>query len=232
MVDPLTAASTNPNAVTNSSSTSTDKSALGKDDFLKLMMAQMKYQDPLNPMDGTAYTAQLAQFSQLEQLTNLNDNITNSINANYLLTQSINNTMSPSLIGKEVKIGSDAITTDGRDNYNLGYTLSANAAEISGGIYDENGVLVKTLDGLSATAGETKLSWDGTDNYGKKVGNGTYTLKITAADASGEDVTVSPFQTGTVTGVRYNSNGTLLVVDGLEFSVSDIQEVVNPDQPE
>lgn len=68
MIDP-TGSSTSSSAA--SASRSKDNSILGKDDFLKLMMAQLQNQDPTAPTDSTQYTAQLAQFSTLEQITNL-----------------------------------------------------------------------------------------------------------------------------------------------------------------
>ena len=65
MVDPITSSSVNA-----ATTTAQGKSSLGKDDFMKLMISQLKNQDPLNPMDGTEFSAQLAQFSSLEQLSN------------------------------------------------------------------------------------------------------------------------------------------------------------------
>jgi flagellar basal-body rod modification protein FlgD len=68
-------------AVTNAYSatkSSTASSDLDKDAFLSLLMAQLQYQDPLDPMDNTEMVAQLAQFSSLEQISNLNTTMTNS----------------------------------------------------------------------------------------------------------------------------------------------------------
>ncbi len=64
------------NAGLNSSAV-TKKAVLGKDDFFKLLLAQLKNQDPLKPMDGTDFAVQLAQFSSLEQLSNINTEIKN-----------------------------------------------------------------------------------------------------------------------------------------------------------
>lgn len=70
---------------------------LGKDDFLKLMLTQMQYQDPLNPMDNQAMISQMSQFSQVEQMTNLNNNFVNSA----MVTQFTDAT---NLLGKEVYV--------------------------------------------------------------------------------------------------------------------------------
>ena len=81
--------------------TSNNKSqnVLDKQAFLNLLVTQLKYQDPLNPMENTEFVAQLAQFSSLEQLVNVNDNL----QADAVLSQSVNNSLIASLIGNEVK---------------------------------------------------------------------------------------------------------------------------------
>jgi flagellar basal-body rod modification protein FlgD len=67
-------------------------------DFLKLFVTQMKYQNPLNPMDSTQFTAQLAQFSSLEQLTNISGQLKDLT----VYQNSLNNTLTTSFIGRKV----------------------------------------------------------------------------------------------------------------------------------
>ncbi len=87
------------------SSRLTQKS-LGKDDFLKILTAQLQYQDPMESMDNSEYIAQMAQFSSLEQMENLNENITTLINLQ-------NTQLGASLIGKEVKVAKDGEISTG-----------------------------------------------------------------------------------------------------------------------
>ncbi|NIS39011.1 flagellar hook capping protein, partial [Candidatus Saccharibacteria bacterium] len=82
---------------------SSSERILGKDDFLKMLVTQLNYQDPLNPMESTDFSAQLAQFSSLEQLSNIDETLQASLEANYLLATSINNTMAATIIGKQVR---------------------------------------------------------------------------------------------------------------------------------
>ncbi len=70
-------------------------SQLGKDQFLKLFVAQLQHQDPMNPMEDTEFMGQMASFSTLEQVTNL-------ATANAQIAESLNSTSAVSLIGRTV----------------------------------------------------------------------------------------------------------------------------------
>ena len=213
---------------TSASSTSTNaNNSLGESDFLQLLITQMKNQDPMSPMDGTQFASQLAQFSSLQELQNLNTSMTSSISANYALAQSINNTMSATLIGKDVKISGQDITYSGQDSIQLGYNLPADASSVSIKVYDSNGTLVKTIDGLPTGTGDNRTTWDFTDDNGNKVEQGNYTFEVDAKTTNGEDMTADSFKYGTITGVEYTSSGTKLLVDNAEYNLSDISEIVN-----
>ncbi|MDP3581475.1 MAG: flagellar hook assembly protein FlgD, partial [Ignavibacteria bacterium] len=186
------------NTTNQASTVSANKSALGKDDFLKLMISQLKNQDPLNPMDGTAYASQLAEFSSLEQLANLNSSIKDSMNANLALTESINNTMVATLIGKEAKIGGNELQVAGQDNITLGYTMPANVKSATIKIYNEKGAFIKQIENVSINEGSNKLSWDCSDNNGDKLPNGKYTFEVEAKNMNGDSLTIDTFKTGVI----------------------------------
>ena len=208
-------------------SNSLTKGAMGKDDFLKLMLAQLQNQDPLSPMEGTEFAAQLAQFTSLEQLMNLNDSMDMSINANYFLTQSINNTLAATLIGKEVKLNGNTFQNDGQGTATLGYNLSTKASSISVKIYNEDGVLVKTIENAPTNSGDNKLFWDFTDNDGNSVPQGRYTFKVEPKDVDGNLISYNSFVLGKIDGVKFTEMGTMLVVNGAQYNLSDIMEIYN-----
>jgi flagellar basal-body rod modification protein FlgD len=218
-------------SVTDTSSTTTTSTSsnttLGQEDFLELLTTQLKYQDPLDPMDSSEYASQLAEFSQLEQLTNLNDYMSESIDANYLLTQSINNTLVATLVGNDVKVSAETINYTTQDSVDFSYTLPSSASDVTIKIYNSSGTLVKTITPDSLTKGESKLSWDFTDNNGGELPEGTYTTTIEATDAvTGNDLEVSLYRIGTIDAVKFTDDGTVLTVDGMEYSLSDVLEIL------
>jgi len=205
-----------------------NKNVMGKDDFLKLMLTQMKNQDPLNPMESAEFAAQLAQFTSVEQLINLNESMKTSLDANYLLSQSINNTLAATLIGKNAKLDQSEFNYVGQNEQIIGYNLSTNAKSVTIKIYNENGALVKTIENVSGNAGDNKLSWDFTDNKGDKVPNGKYRFEVIANDYNGNAIDVSLFLFGKIDGVRFTELGTKLLVNGVEYNLKDITEILNP----
>lgn len=207
------------------------KSVLGKDDFMKLLVKQMQNQDPLSPMEGSEFAAQLAQFSSLEQLTNLNDLMGASLEANYYLTQSINNTMTATLIGKEVKLEGSSLEYKGQEEVNFGYNLPADAKSVTVNIYNDKGALVRTIKNASTDAGTTKLSWDFTDNEGSKLPTGKYRFEVEAKNNNDENMAVSSFIWGQIDGVKFSDSGSTLLVGGVEYYLSDILEILNPADP-
>jgi len=220
-VNSITTGTSNPAYATES------KSSMDKDAFLNLMIAQLKNQDPLEPMDGSDYSAQLAQFSSLEQLQNINQSLNTSIDANYLLAQSVNNTMTAALIGKNAKIAQDTITFDGQKGNSIGYHLPAQASKVEVKIYDEAGKVIKTFTDLDTEKGEYKLSWDFTDDTGKKINSGEYRFEVKAKAMDGSDMTTAQYLIGKIDGVRYSNNGTSILINGVEYQVSDVFEILD-----
>jgi flagellar basal-body rod modification protein FlgD len=91
------------------------KSILGKDDFLKLMLAQLKQQDPMSPMDNNAMVSQMSQLSTVEQLTNL-------ATANTSMANAITQSNAVGLIGRTVT------WTDSQDAVHSGVVEKVNSA--------------------------------------------------------------------------------------------------------
>src|SRR3989339_625460 len=197
--------------------------ALGRDAFLTMLVAQLQNEDPLNPMDGTDFSAQLAQFSQLEQLINLNDSMDN------LAASSGKNSErdAVSYIGKQVTGNVDTMTVDEGAVSGGFYSLSK-AADVMVSIADADGKTVKTLYPGQQATGSHLISWDGTDNNGDAVEDGTYTYTVLANTGSGYKEVPSSI-TGTVSGVAYNNGKPYLVVQGILLDPDSVTAVANID---
>jgi flagellar basal-body rod modification protein FlgD len=202
-------------SATTATTTSSTKSALGKDDFLKMMIAQLKHQDPLNPMDGTAFTAQLAQFSSLEQLQNINTQMTSFTQQQ----QALGNSQAVSFIGKQVLAKGNTVSVDGNP-VTLGYNLARDAASGQIQVYDPNGLLVDTLSIKNQKQGQNSVTWNCPSSA-----KGIYTFAVSALDKSGKAVSASTMAQGTVTGVNFHDGATYLSVSGQEVGFSDVVSV-------
>ena len=205
-------------ANTGTSTAAVEKESLGKDDFLKMLVAQLQNQDPLNPLDGTDFTAQLAQFSSLEQLDNMNS----QLNVIGLYQSSLNNSQSVGLIGQQITANGNSVMVEGPATI-LSYDLSGNADTVSVKIYDQEGSLVDTLNSGGQAQGQNSITWDSTG-----MADGNYTIAVSAVDATGSPVPVSTIIQGTVTGVTFKNGSPYLYINGGEVSFGDVISVNQP----
>lgn len=213
--------------VQNSTPGLTQNNILGKEDFLKMLIAQMSNQDPLNPTEGTEFSAQLAQFSSLEQMQNMNETLKQSLDANYLLTTSINNTMSSAVIGKNVKAFGDQVNLVAGQGAEVHFNLSANAQAVKVEILDNDGKVIRTIPQENQAAGDKMVSWDGKDDNGEVMPDGSYQFRVSATDNDGDSVSAQTYTTGTIDGVRFSQNGAVLMIGNIEVQMSDVYEILN-----
>jgi len=183
-------------------------SALGKDEFLLLLTTQLKYQDPMNPMDNTEFVAQLSQFSSLEQLYNIND----TMGQGNQLSLAMNNTMMTSLIGKEIHFASDTLYNgDSGVSADVGFYLS-NSGAVQVNIIDENDQVVRSMNQGVLLAGEQQVSWDGMDDTGALAAKGAYRVQITYQSESGQEAALNPYMIGHVNGLQVADGQPVLYV--------------------
>lgn len=192
----------------------------GMNQFLTMLVAQLQNQDPLNPMDGTDFTAQLAQFTSLEQQFQTNDNLAS-------IQESLAAGEKDSIIdyiGKTVKTTDNTILASDGQADSAVYTLM-DRADVAIHIYDDQGLEVRKIYKGWQDADEYEVAWDGRDNSGDPVSDGTYTFEIEAKDEQGLFVSYNAYTTGEVTGVTYKTGMPYLMVGDRIVSPANIVEV-------
>ncbi len=203
-----------------SQSTATNSSnqtkSMGRDEFLTLLVAQLKNQDPLNPMDSMEFTTQLAQFSSLEQLYNVNAGV-EKLSA---YQQGMYNAQAVGLIGKQVVAeGGNSFVLTG-NSAEISYELLADAQDISVGIFDEAGQQVAELSPGPQNQGVQTLVWDAGDAV-----SGVYSFQVFAKDGEDCPVDVQGILTGPVTGIEFSGDTIWLTVNGEQISMESVHAI-------
>jgi len=192
---------------TSTDTTTTESTSdLGKDDFLTLLLAELKNQDPLSPADNTEFVAQLAQFSSLEQLVSMNTSLADNLESGTQNAESIRNSMMINYVGKDVSAESDTFIYNGDDAVDLTFTLSDDSVDTELEIKDENGSVVRLINLGEMSAGVNSIQWDGETNLGSTASQGTYTCTITTTNVLGEETEYTPVFTGTVQGIAFKDD--------------------------
>ncbi len=201
------------------------QSGMGQDAFLKMFMAQVTHQNPLDPMDNTEFTAQLATFSQLEQLTK----IAKSMEGMEDLKDAVNQGTMVSYLGKEVTLAGDILPVSQGQVGAVGYTLESNA-QVTVLITDESGAQVAEVNLGYRNAGPQQFQWDGYTDSGAQAPDGAYKVTIQAVTSGGDPVEVSEQTvTGLVTGYQKDEKGDFYLLLGeAALPLKDVLAVREP----
>ncbi len=203
-----------------------NEKALGRDAFLKLLVAQLRHQDPLKPQDDSAFVAELAQFSSLEQTMGINDRL-DLLSAQ---NQGLQNSQVVALVGKEATVRGSLVTSDGSGiGIPVSFKLDGATDKTTVTIVDQSGRTVRTLDLGAKGSGLTRVTWDGRDDAGNVQPAGTYKVTVQAASAAGAAVAVSQETKGLIQAVSFDKGYPVLHLDsGVNVPVADLLQVDSP----
>ena len=192
----------------------------GQDRFLKILVTQLKNQDPLNPMDNAQITSQMAQISTVSGIEKLNATL-QTMAAAFSTGQSLQAT---SLIGRQVFVPGDQLrlhegAADG------GVELAQAADKVVVTIRDASGQVLHRADLGAQTEGVITFQWDGVTDSGAAAVNGVYNVLIEATQG-GNKVEALGLQRGLVGGVTQDKGGVTLNIAGIgKVTLSDVRQV-------
>lgn len=213
---------TNGNNNTNSSS---QQLSADMNTFLQLLTTQLKYQDPMDPMDTAEFTNQLVQYSSVEQAIQTNEKL------DTMMSLSIANlgAQAVSYIGKTVQVLGDVMPLEG-GKAKATYTLDKDVLSATIVVKDMSGNIVYTQNG-EKTSGTHEFNWDGKDADGNQLEDGAYQIEVTTKVAEGDtaaSVTTTIF--GKVTGVASDQNNIYVGLgDAVTAQLGDILTIRNDD---
>jgi flagellar basal-body rod modification protein FlgD len=189
--------------------------SLGGTDFLTLMLAQLKNQDPTSPVDSNTFLSQLASLSQVQGITQLNTSfaaLSNSLVSSQALQAS-------SLLGHQALVSSTTanLAAGGTVTGAIGVPQTTSQAVVD--ISDSSGALVRQINLGAQATGLSNFSWDGKEADGSPAPAGQYTLTAQVAGAS-TGTAVSTYVNGTVQSVTMGAGTT-----GLTLNVSGLGSV-------
>ena len=195
-----------------------------KGQFLNLLVTQLRYQDPMNPMQGTEFTQQLAMFSSLEQLININKSLAGlgSLQSAFAQSQAVG------MLGKQILAEGNTVTVSGGTASNLAFSLDQASTDTMANIFGPDGKLVGVFDAGEKGAGLHTIAFPAVDQQGNQMADGTYTFSVLAFGADGKPIQPKTFSSGIVQGVKFAQDGTLLTVGTKDLPLSSVVQITEP----
>ena len=195
--------------------------AMGKEDFLTLLITQLENQDPLNPKDPSEFVSQLAQFSSLEQMIGMNKNL--EVIQGY--QNSLESSMAIKYFGKEIVATGNAIEHESGTPSEVMFSLPEDASAVNINIYDQSGKFIDNIEMNDVGSGEHAIAWEGTDTNMEMAPSGIYLFDVQAIDYDENKISTETYIEGVVTGAKYSSGKIFLTIGEKIVPLSSVIEV-------
>lgn len=193
------------------------KGSLDQADFLKIFVTQMKFQDPLEPLDNFQMASQMAQFSMVQSLNSM----TESMKSMESSQATVNNLQAAALVGKKVEVKGSALSLSQGTASEGSYQLDK-PGKTTIKILDEKGSLVRVIESQVTDTQKQKLLWDGKNDQGIALPDGQYSFQVSAVDAQGADIEAQTTMVGKVDGVTLDQGKAYLQIGSNKVLLSEI----------
>lgn len=205
--------------LSNKAGKSNPQGALDKDAFMKLLLTELKYQDPTSPMDSAKMLEQTSQLATLETQENTNKMMKEL--AAQMNTYSNLNALSA--LGTMAKFGSNEVVKNSNNDIKIKIYVPEFAKEGAYQIFDKNGKLISATKFGNAPAGLHEITWDGKDSKGQDVENGSYIVKVTYKNNDGA-VRVANLGEYPIEGVKFINGKPKVKIAGEFIDIDKISE--------
>jgi len=184
------------------------KKTLGKDDFMRIMIMQMRNQDPTQPFKAEQMAAELAQYASVEQLQNLNQTVGKLIaNQNPMERLAMTN-----LIGKTVMVDRERFTHADGENHSLNFALPQDSKSVKVQVWNDANEMIYEKDLGPQKSGDASTLWDGKLSNGLAAKPGSYRLKVDAKDDRDMPVLINPKTNARIIGVSFEGQEPVFLV--------------------
>lgn len=213
-----TSSSSSP-ATSNPASAPAPSGTLGKNEFLSLLVTQLRNQDPLSPLQPYEFAAQLAQFSSVEQLTQLNDSMATQNQQSQLVAALVQTQFGSGLLGKEILAEGDQIEIPKSGSAKMPVEIPGAGGDAKLTLTDDNGRVLATRDLGALAPGKQTLTLPG------DLPPGVAHVKIEVTGADGKAVAATTYESGVVSGVHFANGGLTLRIGDLDIPLGALVEV-------
>ncbi|TAL58761.1 MAG: flagellar hook assembly protein FlgD [Legionella sp.] len=191
------------------------KKSLGQQDFLKLMVAQVKNQDPMQPQPNGEFLSQLAQFSTndgIGRMQNSLQQLASSLQSNQALQAS-------ALVGRKVLVNNNGVSLGTEGEVKAAIDMPPGLNNLRAMVYTASGELVKTMRLGQPEPGFFQFKWDGTNENNQRLAAGNYRIEVHGT-YEGEEKSLKTMTSANVDSVSLGQNG-----EGLKLNVAGVGSI-------